>query len=173
MNPISYPRRKVRDLTNDGARSLGFSLIEVMVALLVLSIGLLGIAGLQVFSLKYNHQSYERTQAVTLIYDIADRMRANPHGIIAGAYDDVDTDNATGSYPNCGDGSVTCGSEADMAQYDIETWAAAMKTPGVLAVARGTITRDPAVTTGAAFDITVEWKEDEVDLIQTLYVQVL
>ncbi len=173
MNPVSYPRRTVPVPTNAGARSHGFSLIEVMVALLVLSIGLLGIAGLQVFSLKYNHQSYERTQAVTLIYDIADRMRANPHGVIAGAYDDVDTDNATGTYPNCGDGSVTCGSEADLAQYDIETWAAAMKTAGVLAGAHGTIVRNAAVTTGAAFDITVEWTEDEVTLSQTLDVQVL
>ena len=43
--------------------SKGFSLLEVMVALLVLSIGLLGLAGLQTFSLKFNHQSYERTQA--------------------------------------------------------------------------------------------------------------
>lgn len=173
MNHISCPRRSVRVVPNDGTRSLGFSLLEVMIALLVLSIGLLGIAGLQVFSLKYNHQSYERTQAVTLIYDIADRMRANPQGVLAGAYDNVDTDLATGSYNNCGNSGVTCDSEADLAEFDIETWASAMKVPGILAGGRGTITRDDTVLTGAAFDITVEWTEDDITLIQTLDVQVL
>jgi type IV pilus assembly protein PilV len=173
MNNISSTPHSIRVVSNDCRKSLGFSLLEVMIALLVLSIGLLGIAGLQVFSLRYNHQSYERTQAVTLIYDIADRMRANPNGVLAGAYDSVDTDLASGTYPNCGDGSVTCDSEADMALFDIETWASAMKVPGVLASARGTITRDATVTTGAAFDITVEWTEDDITLIQTLDVQVL
>ena len=42
----------------------GFSLIEVLVALFVLSIGLLGLAALQTTGLKFSHQSYERTQAV-------------------------------------------------------------------------------------------------------------
>ncbi|HLE93281.1 MAG TPA: type IV pilus modification protein PilV, partial [Sulfuricaulis sp.] len=55
----------------------GFSLIEVLVALLVLSIGLLGLAALQTTSLQYNTGSYFRTQATFLAYDIIDRMRAN------------------------------------------------------------------------------------------------
>jgi len=61
-------------------------LVEALVALVVLSIGLLGIAGLQITSLKANHGSATRTQAVYLAYDIIDRMRANPAKAIAGAY---------------------------------------------------------------------------------------
>ena len=64
----------------------GFTLVEALVALVVLSIGLLGIAGLQITSLKANHGSATRTQAVYLAYDIIDRMRANPAKAIAGAY---------------------------------------------------------------------------------------
>lgn len=56
----------------------GFSLIEVLVALVVLSIGLLGLAGLQAKSLKENHQAYLRTQATMDAYQIIDCMRANP-----------------------------------------------------------------------------------------------
>jgi type IV pilus assembly protein PilV len=59
----------------------GFSLIEVLVALLVLSIGLLGLAGLQARSLKENHQAFLRTQATLDAYQIIDCMRANPNNI--------------------------------------------------------------------------------------------
>ncbi|OGI53919.1 MAG: type IV pilus modification protein PilV [Candidatus Muproteobacteria bacterium RIFCSPHIGHO2_12_FULL_60_33] len=52
----------------------GFSLIEVLVALLVLSIGLPGWAALQTTSLKYNTDSYFRTQATYFVHDIVDRM---------------------------------------------------------------------------------------------------
>jgi type IV pilus assembly protein PilV len=60
----------------------GFTLVEVLVALVVFSVGLLGIAGLQITSLKANHGSATRTQAVYLAYDIIDRMRANPKAAI-------------------------------------------------------------------------------------------
>jgi type IV pilus assembly protein PilV len=58
-------------------RSAGFSIIEVLVALLVLAIGLLGLAALQAQGLRFNHDAYVRTQATHLAYDIIDRMRAN------------------------------------------------------------------------------------------------
>lgn len=55
----------------------GFSLIEVLIALLVTSVGLLGLAALQAKSLQYNHGAYLRSQANILAYDMADRMRIN------------------------------------------------------------------------------------------------
>lgn len=55
----------------------GFTLIEVLVALLILAIGLLGIAALQYQGLKYSHDAYLRSQVNVLAYDIADRMRMN------------------------------------------------------------------------------------------------
>ncbi len=62
----------------------GFTLMEVMVALLILSIGLLGIAALQAKSLKINHGAYQRTQAIFLAYDMMDRLRANRTAALAG-----------------------------------------------------------------------------------------
>ncbi len=55
----------------------GFSLIEVMVTMLIVSIGLLGIAGIIMTSLKNSQSSYGRSQATLLANDIIDRMRAN------------------------------------------------------------------------------------------------
>jgi type IV pilus assembly protein PilV len=55
----------------------GFTLLEVLVAIVVLSIGLLGLAGLMASSVRNNHSAYQRTQAAWLAYDMVDRMRAN------------------------------------------------------------------------------------------------
>src|SRR5262245_19238595 len=55
----------------------GVSLIEVLVAVLILSIGMLGIAGLQARALKYSQSSYERSAAVIQAQSITDSMRAN------------------------------------------------------------------------------------------------
>lgn len=58
-------------------RASGFTLIEALVALLALSIGLLGIAALQLNGLRNNLSAAYRSQATYLAYDVIDRMRAN------------------------------------------------------------------------------------------------
>ncbi len=55
----------------------GFTLIEVLIAMLVLAIGLLGLASLQTLTLRNNLSAYNRGQAIQLLYDMSDRMRAN------------------------------------------------------------------------------------------------
>jgi type IV pilus assembly protein PilV len=66
-------------------RQFGFTLVEVLVALLVLSVGMLGIAALYLDSLRASRAALVRTQAVALAADMADRMRANRD--VPGAYD--------------------------------------------------------------------------------------
>ncbi len=58
-------------------RMLGFSIVEAMVALVVMSVGMLGIAGLYVSSLKAGRTAVLRTKAVNMASDLADRIRAN------------------------------------------------------------------------------------------------
>ncbi|RSZ60294.1 type IV pilus modification protein PilV [Massilia atriviolacea] len=58
-------------------RQQGFSMLEVLVAMLVIGIGMLGIAGLIITNLKNNQSAYARGQATILANDIVDRMRAN------------------------------------------------------------------------------------------------
>ncbi len=67
----------------------GFTLIEVLVTIVVVSIGLLGLAGLQINGLRANMSSETRSKATMLANDIIERMRANPLGVGGGAYDGI------------------------------------------------------------------------------------
>ncbi|QJQ94283.1 MULTISPECIES: type IV pilus modification protein PilV [Halomonadaceae] len=64
----------------------GVTLIEVLVAVLILSLGLLGVAAMQTKSLSMNHSAYMRSQANSMAYDVIDRMRANRGAALSGAY---------------------------------------------------------------------------------------
>jgi len=82
----------------------GFSLLEILITVFILAIGLLGLAALQMTSLKNNHSAQHRTSAVVLAYDIADRMRLNKGTLEPGDLIDWKTELST-SIPS-GDGSV-------------------------------------------------------------------
>ncbi|MCP3672105.1 MAG: type IV pilus modification protein PilV [Gammaproteobacteria bacterium] len=69
----------------------GFTLIEAMIALLVISVGLLGIAALQVTSMQQNNSALHHSKAVWIAYTMADRIRANMNEFVE--YDDIDTTN--------------------------------------------------------------------------------
>ncbi len=98
----------------------GESLVEVMVAVLVLSVGLLGLAGLQAAGIRQNSSSYMRTQAVFLADQILDRVRANP----GTAYSSV-----TAAFPStvtdCQTNQCT---PSQMSSYDIASWKCAFGT---------------------------------------------
>lgn len=64
----------------------GFSLLEVLIAVFIFSIGLLGMAALMAMSARSNHSAYLRTQVAFLADNMADRMRANPVGVWGGLY---------------------------------------------------------------------------------------
>lgn len=64
----------------------GMTLVEVLVSLVVISVGLLGVVALQAVSLRNGQTSYLRTQATVLADDIIDRMRANRTVALAGGY---------------------------------------------------------------------------------------
>ena len=65
----------------------GISLLEVLIALVVLSIGLLGLAQLQVTGIKQNQDAWLRSQATNLTYDMLDRLRVNRNAARGGNYD--------------------------------------------------------------------------------------
>lgn len=64
----------------------GLTLIETLIALLVLAVGLIGLAWLQASGLRNNHSAYLRTQATVLAHDVTDRMRANRTAALGGNY---------------------------------------------------------------------------------------
>lgn len=78
---------KRRRAPGSAAAVRGVGLIEVLVAVLVLAIGLLGVAAMQATALRNSQSSLERSQGVVHVYTILEAMRANPNAARAGAYD--------------------------------------------------------------------------------------
>lgn len=99
-----------------GTTARGFTLLEVLVAMVVLSVGLLGLSGLQTTSLRNNHSAFLRSQATLIANDIIDRMRTNKDSATAGNYNISYATSPT---------SVTCTSGCSalqVAQMDVEDW---------------------------------------------------
>jgi len=80
------PVRTLRVRPNRAHRQRGVGLIEILVAVLILALGLLGMAGLQANALKTNQSSYARGQAVMLSYYMLDAMRADRAAALSLAY---------------------------------------------------------------------------------------
>lgn len=97
----------------------GFSLIEVLVTLMLVAFALLGIAGLQAYSMRVNKGGQLRTQAVFLAADLAERMEANKAGAIAGSYVLAQSSTAPAASTACTSGA--CSSDG-LASYDLAEW---------------------------------------------------
>lgn len=148
-------------LTSAGQQ--GFTMIEVLVTVIILSIGLLGLAGLQATSLRNNQSAFLRSQATILAYDIADRMRANG---AAAANGDYEFDSNGGVPATVADCTTSTGcSTAAMAQNDLADWSTAVTT--LLPDGVGIVCRDSDPDTagcdgnGTQFVITLSWTEVE------------
>ena len=101
--------------------SKGFSLIEVLVSLFVVSIGLLGIAGMELFSAQSGNEAVQRASAVWLSQEIMEKMRANPTAL--SSYVGVSVGNGSLSTPStdCGSSSASC-KGTELATYDLWSW---------------------------------------------------
>ena len=100
----------------------GFSMLEVLIAILVFSLGVLGLAGLLIFAISSNHVAYLRTQATFLAHNMANRMGANPAGLWNGNYN--------GSYPvSASTASCAAGcNPQQLAAYDMAQWSTQLTT---------------------------------------------
>ena len=100
----------------------GFTLVEVLIAVIVLGIGLLGIAGLQLTGIKNNYTAYTRSQAVDLVSSLADKMRANIGATVDGTYIATSAANpgfdCSATFP----GAATSCTESEISQVDLFSW---------------------------------------------------
>ncbi|MCS6922691.1 MAG: type IV pilus modification protein PilV [Elioraea sp.] len=138
-------------------RVRGVTLIEVLVTLVIVAIGLLGLAGLQVRGLAIQKDAHGRALATQLALDFADRMRANAPGAAAGAYR-FTVAYPTGAYtlpaaPDCE--SAVC-TPQQQAQYDLATWLARLRGG---ALPGGWATVDTPVAGEPVWEITMMWVE--------------
>jgi type IV pilus assembly protein PilV len=153
--PINQVTIMHKSLVFSSPQHNGFTLIEVLVAMLVLAVGLLGLAGLQAHALKNNQSAYYRSQATQLAYDIADRMRANQIEAKNFATSQYDSDvlapaDAT-NQANC---KTTTGcTPAQMAEQDLYDWQQNLKE--WLPLGTGSINAvDPIIT------VTINWDDN-------------
>lgn len=127
----------------------GFTLLETMVALVVLSIGLLGVAKLVIGAIHANDSGYMRGQATQLAYEILDQMRANRPGASSNAYE------GSGALTDC---SAAACSPAALAGLDVYNWK--QELAQTLPSGNGTIVTAAGVG-GTIATITVSWDDSE------------
>ncbi len=128
----------------------GFTMVEVMVALMIFAIGMLGLARLQATALQNNHVAYQHTVATRLAYDMTERVRANPAGALGGAYNSISSD-AVPQHVDCYSGEGC--SAASLAAMDAHEWLTAVGNN--LPSGRGEVSGD-----GRLFTVTVMWDQD-------------
>ncbi len=128
----------------------GFSLIEVMVAMVIFAVGLLGLAGMQLAGTNSTAIADMRTSAIVLADDMADRIRTNYQGVASGAYNNITTA-AISTPDNCT--LKTC-DEPTMAAVDAYEWNQELS--DALPSGRGTVKVNGA---GPNMLITVMWDE--------------
>ncbi len=146
------------------ARQRGVSLIEVLVSILVMALGLVGMASLQTTTLKYQQGSVQRGMVASLISDFAERARANnsqspqvegdsslyltESGLTwasAVAVSDFEPDS------DCRASDATC-SASDLAAYDLKVWQQSVRT----ALPQGSAA---VVRQGDAMNVTLMWSD--------------
>jgi type IV pilus assembly protein PilV len=124
----------------------GFTLVEALVALLALSVGLLGVAGLQLTGLRANRSASWRSQATYLSYDILDRMRANRNNRLAYAI-------AFGAAPGCTNTS-------SVADCDLNAWVNSLTV--TMPAGKGKIAFGADDTN---ITITIQWNDSPKDTV--------
>jgi len=152
----------------------GFSMIELLVAILVMGIGVLGISALQMVSLQNNRGALQRAEAVNFAYDMMDRIRANPAGAPpTSAYDGLDIGSNPPNAANCNANNCT---QAQMVTFDQAMWKCQLgnfhqngtcqnlRAAGVLAdddVQPGLAEGDGAIDVdgNGMVTVTVQWRE--------------
>ena len=133
------------------ARQSGATMIEVLVALFVLSVGLLGVAAMQQIGLRNGYTAQLRGQATSLATDIADRMRANRRAAIGGDYD-IDIDTPATDISGC-----PAATAADLVTCDLAEWKLALADR--LPLGAGAVETLDNPNGGQRVRISIRWRE--------------
>ncbi|CEG58506.1 type IV pilus modification protein PilV [Legionella fallonii] len=150
-------------MTANSLRQKGMTLLEVLVTLVILAIGLLGLASMLMYSNKANNSSYAKQQAVQCAYDIFDRIRANYQSAINGSYN-ISNIGSNGLPATVSTPSTLCNVSActptQMATYD--TWYWLTKDVAKLPNGSGSITSALSGATGnTVITVTIQWDDSQ------------
>lgn len=115
-------KSKPNPTTLTNTRQEGFTLLEVLVTILIVAIGLLGLAGMQTAGLRNNNDAYMRSQATLMAYDMADRMRANRQAFSEGVFHNIVAQENTACLTVAG-----CADTTSMARHNVFEWQEAIQ----------------------------------------------
>ncbi len=146
--------------------SQGFTLIEVMIAIVILGTGLLGTAMIQLKNTQYSHSSLMRSHVSMLAVEIVERMRINFDEAIGGNYDIAIDDSTPVVLTDCETTTVQCSSE-DLAAFDLNQWRTRVETilPGGSASILANATIEPPSVT-----ISIRRAVNQVNETQTFVI---
>lgn len=149
-------------------RMAGISMVEALVALVVISVGMLGIASLYLASIKAGRTANLRVQAVNLVADMTDRIRANKRGQVA--YDSAGYGGAPAAQA-CA--AVTC-TPAQIAENDLSVWFASIGDALRNLGATGTVNYfAPGVVPNHRYQVAINWREagEDADSTYAVFVE--
>ena len=140
---------------------IGMSLLEVLVSVIILAVGMLGIASMLLVSSQANNSSYMKQQAIQTVYNIFDKVRANSQAAINGNYN-VSNIGSTGLPTALTTPSVQCNAASctpsQLATYD--TWNWLSNDVARLPNGCGSITSAPSAIVGnTIITVTVQWDD--------------
>lgn len=148
----------------------GIGLLEVLITILIVGVGFLAIARMQIGSLKFSQSAYFQSQAYLLASEMVERIRLNPDGVDAGEYDSMST--TSGSSANTLACSASGCSASEQAALDLAVWSQAINpaSTGVIPAlpssasiaAAGSVTR----LDNDRFVVSVAWSET-IDGVET------
>lgn len=161
------------------AAQRGIGLLEVLVAVVIVSIGFLASARMQVESMRASREAYALSQAKFVLVEMSERMRANRPGLDAGAYDALETV-AGAPAPACVSDGTRCSPEA-LARADLHAWSARLHgAPGASdpapvlpgragAPPLGRVARDGS----DGWTVTLEWHDPAEDTTRSIATRVI
>ncbi len=139
-------------------RQQGFTLVEVLIAVVVLSLGMLGLVGLQMTATRSNQSAYHRTQAALLAQDALERIRINADEAKIAGYDIAFAD-APPAAPNCIDDSQDCNPTA-LRNFDLAEWLGRLSAELPSGDGQIAVTEDTSVSpTAYSATVSVRWFE--------------
>ncbi|MCB1690882.1 MAG: type IV pilus modification protein PilV [Halioglobus sp.] len=141
-------------------RDRGFTLIEVLVTVIILAVGLLGLAGLQMSSMNNQLESYQRAQAMLMLEDMANRIRSNAVAAKAGAYAAA-SDYGLRAEEDCSTKVLTA--ERDLCEWNLALAGSGVtldtKNAGSVLGARGCVESIPGTANGEInIRLTIAWQ---------------
>lgn len=141
----------------------GFSMIEVLVTMLIITLALLGTAGLQSYSMRLNQGGQFRSQAVFLVADLAERIEANKLAALAGDYVLVNSSLAGNLSTACYQSACA---QSALAAYDLSVWAnvVASSLPQSSWSVEQTVSGNPST-----YVITVRWVDRRENTTQAAF----